>query len=284
MSKRAPSSSGEERFWKLANPLLTQAGVTRSTMMGFPCLRLGEDFFASCDRRTGQLVIKLNEERATALIDAGRAEPFAPNGRRFREWVSIPERFGRSWPGLLDEALRCSAERRSAGRASRPMSSARTSNVRVKGQHAFDRVRKIALALPGVSERLSHGEPCFFVGQRRPFCYFHADHNGDGRISLWCPMLPGVQEEFVTAEPQRFFRPAPSASGTFATWLGVYLDTTGANRVDWNEISEILEDAYRCAAPKRLIKALEGARRLGADQGHFTSAKAVSPLRGDVVG
>ncbi len=119
MSERAPSSSGEERFWKLADPLLTQAGVTRSTMMGFPCLRLAGDFFASCDRRTGHLVIKLNEERATALIDAGRAEPFAPNGRPFREWVSIPQRFARSWPGLLDDALRCSAERRSAPQTSR---------------------------------------------------------------------------------------------------------------------------------------------------------------------
>jgi hypothetical protein len=260
MSERAPASSGEERFWKLANPFLTQAGVTRSTMMGFPCLRLAGDFFASCDRRTGHLVIKLNEERATALIDAGRAEPFAPNGRPFREWVSIPERLARSWPGLLDEALRFSAERRSARRASRTPSSARTSSVGAKGQRTLDRVRKIALALPDVSERLSHGEPCFFVRERRPFCYFHDDHNGDGRISLWCPTLPGVQEELVTAEPQRFFRPAPSASGTFSTWLGVYLDTTGTNRVEWNEISKILEDAYRSAAPKTLIEELETTR------------------------
>ena len=257
MSERAPSSNGEERFWKLASPLLTQAGVTRSTMMGFPCLRLAGDFFASCDRRTGHLVIKLNEARATALIDAGRAEPFAPNGRPFHEWVSVPERFARSWPGLLDEALRCSAERNSARRVSRQRSTVKTSSFRVEGKGALDRVRKIALVLPDASERLSHGEPCFFVAERRPFCYFHDDHNGDGRVSLWCPTLPGVQEELVTAEPRRFFRPTPSASGTFSTWLGVYLDTTGTDRVDWKEISKILEDAYRSAAPKRLIKELE---------------------------
>ena len=53
---------GEERFWKLAEPLLRRAGVTRSTMMGFPCLRLDGDFFASCDSRSGALVIKLNEQ------------------------------------------------------------------------------------------------------------------------------------------------------------------------------------------------------------------------------
>jgi hypothetical protein len=257
MSTRTPSSSGEERFWRLADPLLTQAGVTRSTMMGFPCLRLAGDFFASCDRRTGHLVIKLNEARATALVDAGRAEPFAPNGRPFREWVSIPERFARSWPGLLDDALRCSAERRSAGRSSRRPSSGRSSSARANGQRTLGRVRRIALAFPDVSERLSHGEPCFFVRERRPFCYFHDNHNGDGRISLWCPTSPGVPEELVAAEPQRFFRPAPSASGTFSTWLGVHLDTMGTNRVDWKEIGRILEDAYRSAAPKSLIKELD---------------------------
>ncbi len=133
MSARAASSSGEERFWRLADPLLTRAGVSRSTMMGFPCLRLGGDFFASCDRRTGHLVVKLNEERVTALIDAGRAEPFAPNGRAFREWASIPERFARSWPGLLDDALRCSAERRSTPRASRTRSTCENLERRREG-------------------------------------------------------------------------------------------------------------------------------------------------------
>ena len=52
---------GEARFWALADPLLAQAGVTRSTMMGYPCLRLHGDFFACLDRRDGALVIKLDE-------------------------------------------------------------------------------------------------------------------------------------------------------------------------------------------------------------------------------
>jgi hypothetical protein len=30
------------------------------------------------------------------------------------------------------------------------------------------RVRKIALGLPEVNERVSHGEPCFFVRDKRP--------------------------------------------------------------------------------------------------------------------
>jgi hypothetical protein len=105
---------GEERFWALAAPLLRQAGVTRSTMMGFPCLRLDGDFFASCDHRTGFLVVKLDEQRVSELLAAGKAEPFAPNGRRFREWATIPTGRQRSWAPLLDEALYLAATRSSS--------------------------------------------------------------------------------------------------------------------------------------------------------------------------
>jgi len=107
---------GESRFWALAEPLLQQAGVSRSTMMGFPCLRLNGDFFASCDHRNGDLVIKLDEQAVSNLIDAGKAEPFAPNGRRFREWASIPVRRQRSWPALLDQALEIAAARTTSPR------------------------------------------------------------------------------------------------------------------------------------------------------------------------
>jgi hypothetical protein len=121
----------------------------------------------------------------------------------------------------------------------------------------LERVRKIALALPEVNERLSHGEPCFFLRDKRPLCYFHDNHNDDGRISLWCPVPPGVQEELVSAEPARFFKPPTSARGAFADWLGVYLDSTGKYKVDWDEVAAIVEDAYRNVAPKALVAELD---------------------------
>lgn len=105
------STLGEARFWELAQPLLDQAGVTRSTMMGFPCLRLHGDFFATCDRRTGDLVVKLDESQVNRLIDGGNAEAFAPNGRRFREWAAIPYTQHRTWGRHLDAALTAAAER-----------------------------------------------------------------------------------------------------------------------------------------------------------------------------
>jgi hypothetical protein len=127
------------------------------------------------------------------------------------------------------------------------------------GERERNRVRKIALALPEVTERTSHGALCFFVRDKRPLCYYHDDHRGDGRISLWCPAPPGVQEELVGSEPERFFAPTPSAKGTFSNWLGVYLDTTGPSKVDWDEVTAIVEDAFRMVAPKSLVAELDNA-------------------------
>jgi len=121
----------------------------------------------------------------------------------------------------------------------------------------LDRVRRIALAFPEVNERSSHGEPCFFVRDKRPLCYYHDDHNGDGRVSLWCPVPPGVQEDLVAADPERFFKPPTSGRGVFADWLGVYLDATANNRVDWKEVAAIVTDAYRATAPKQFIAELD---------------------------
>ena len=100
-----PMLPGEARFCDLAEPLLGRPNVTRSTMMGLPCLRWNGAFFASCDRRTGDLLVKLAETSVDELVASERANPFAPAGRRFREWAAIPEDRSRSWKRLLDEAL-----------------------------------------------------------------------------------------------------------------------------------------------------------------------------------
>jgi len=91
-------------FWTVAEPLLEQDGVTRSTMMGLPCLRRDGAFFAACDRRTGDLLVKLPEARVTGLVATGAALPFAPAGRRFRQWAAVPARLAGTWPELLGEA------------------------------------------------------------------------------------------------------------------------------------------------------------------------------------
>jgi hypothetical protein len=115
---------------------------------------------------------------------------------------------------------------------------------------ALKRVRAICTSFPEVSERLSHGSPSFFIRGKKTLCMFVDDHHGDGILGIWCPAFPGVQEEMVQAEPERFFRPpyvGPSG------WLGVRLDRD----VDWGEVHEILADSYRKVAPKTLVKLLD---------------------------
>lgn len=100
----APDTNPETRFWAKAEPLLALAGVTRSTMMGLPCLRVNSTFFASFDRSTSALLVKLPEAVVDDLVATGRAESFAPAGRRFREWAAIPVTNSRTWRRYLERA------------------------------------------------------------------------------------------------------------------------------------------------------------------------------------
>jgi hypothetical protein len=92
-----------------------------------------------------------------------------------------------------------------------------------------------------------------FLCPATTLCYFHDDHNGDGRISLWCPFPTDVWDELVTIEPEPFFKPSTSSRGVFSSWLGVFLDLPGDDTKHWCELRTILEDAFRNVAPKSLV-------------------------------
>ena len=89
---------------EVSAPKLADPDVARGTMMGFPCLRVADAFFASCDPRSGDLIVKLPRERVQELIGAGIGKPFAPAGRTFREWVVIDDRDEIRRAELIDEA------------------------------------------------------------------------------------------------------------------------------------------------------------------------------------
>lgn len=116
------------------------------------------------------------------------------------------------------------------------------------------RTREICLALPEVTERLSHGSPTWFAGKKTMVMYLD-DHHGDGRLALWAAAPPGVQGEMVNQEPDRFFVP-PYVGGR--GWLGVRLDRSP----DWDEVAGMVEDAYRTVAIKRLLVHLDGGGEL----------------------
>jgi hypothetical protein len=115
---------------------------------------------------------------------------------------------------------------------------------------ALAAIREACLALPEVTERLSHGAPTWFVRDKKTFVMFHDDHHGDGRLAIWCAAPPGAQEQLVEQEPTRFFRPPYVGH---RGWLGVLLDV----EPDWHEMAQICADAYRQVAPKTLVAALD---------------------------
>ncbi|WP_214407917.1 MmcQ/YjbR family DNA-binding protein [Pseudonocardia lacus] len=110
------------------------------------------------------------------------------------------------------------------------------------------RLRALCTALPEVTEKLSHGEPTWFV--RKAFVTY-ADHHHDDVLAFWCAAPPGAQEALVGARPDRFFRPPYVGH---RGWLGVRLDVADP---DWDEIAEIVADAYRQVAPKKLVALLD---------------------------
>lgn len=107
--------TGVERFWDTADHSMALPGVSRSTMMGLPCLRLDGDFFASWDPHRDALVIKLARADIDVMLAEGSGEPFAPNGRRFREWASISSTAIDRWPRLLEAAFEHVQTRRAGG-------------------------------------------------------------------------------------------------------------------------------------------------------------------------
>jgi hypothetical protein len=111
-------------------------------------------------------------------------------------------------------------------------------------------LRRLCLALPETTERLSHGETNWFVRGKKTFVMY-ADHHHDDRLGFWCPAPPGAQEELVRTETERFYRPPYVGH---RGWLGVRLDVD----VDWDEISRIVVEAYRMVAPKALVAQLDG--------------------------
>jgi hypothetical protein len=104
------------------------------------------------------------------------------------------------------------------------------------GAELVDRVRAICMSLDGTTEKLSHGAPSFFVGKQ--YAAVRPDgHHDRTEPHLVCAAPPGVQQELIEDDPERFFRP-PYVGGR--GWIGVLL----SGDVDWDEITQILTEAH----------------------------------------
>lgn len=127
------------------------------------------------------------------------------------------------------------------------MEKARTSDI--DGEQ-LRRVRRICGALPETMEKLSHGEPTFFV-RKRVYAMFSNNHHNDGHVAVLIPAVPGAQATLIHTAPQTFFRPAYVGA---AGWVGIELDSIGDEdlgvhlREAWQMIAE------KGRARKRAVK------------------------------
>ena len=110
------------------------------------------------------------------------------------------------------------------------------------------RIREAALLLPEVEERLSHGQPTWFVAGKQ-FAQFRHDHHGDDLTAL-CVRTSGTDEAamLIEADPSRYARPAYlGAKGWVSLLLG--------NDPDLALIDDRIARSWELAAPARLHEA-----------------------------
>ena len=114
-------------------------------------------------------------------------------------------------------------------------------------QH-LHRIRRICTALPETSEKLSHGEPTFFVN-KKVFVMFANNHHNDGHVAVWLPVPSGLQEMLIQTAPEKYFKP-PYVG--VRGWVGIELDA-----ISDDELTAHIREAWRLIAPKKLQALLE---------------------------
>lgn len=111
----------------------------------------------------------------------------------------------------------------------------------------LDNVRRAALQLPGTEERLSHGQPTFFVAGKQ-FAQFRANHHGDSKTVV-CVRVSSLDEQamLLEADPETYSKPAYLPS-----WISINLQ---GRDVDWDHVGDRIAASWELAAPRRLLEA-----------------------------
>ena len=108
----------------------------------------------------------------------------------------------------------------------------------------LERVRRICSGLPETTERLSHGEPTFFV-HNKVFVMFADNHHNDGHIAVWLPVPSVLQTTLIETAPDTYFKP-PYVG--IRGWVGIELD-----RISDKDLTFHIQVAWELIAPKRLL-------------------------------
>ena len=113
----------------------------------------------------------------------------------------------------------------------------------IDGETQVERVRKICLQLPETMEKLSHGEPTFFV-KKRVFAMCSINHHNDGHVAVVIPAAIGVQAALIEKSPKKFYRPPYVGH---AGWVGIELP-----KVSDRELTAHIREAWKLIAPEKL--------------------------------
>jgi hypothetical protein len=114
------------------------------------------------------------------------------------------------------------------------------------GEEHLQRVRRICKSLPDVTEKLSHGEPTFFV-EKRVFTMCANNHHNDGHVAVWLPAAPGSQGALIKSSPKIYFRP-PYVG--VAGWVGIEL-----SEISDEDLAAHILEAWQLIATKAKSKA-----------------------------
>jgi len=113
------------------------------------------------------------------------------------------------------------------------------------------KVSSICMKLPEVERKLS-GDHADFRVRGTVFVYFLNNHHGDGIVAVCCKSELGENIDRVSREPNRYYLPAYIGP---RGWFGLRLDLP---YIDWGEVTAIVEASYKLAAPRKLVKVLNG--------------------------
>jgi hypothetical protein len=111
----------------------------------------------------------------------------------------------------------------------------------------LSKIREAALKLPETEERLSHGQPTFFVAGKQ-FAQFRDNHHGDGKTVV-CVRISGLDEQamLLEADPDIYSKPAYLPS-----WISINLAGEDA---DFDHVADRIAASWELAAPRRLLEA-----------------------------
>ena len=115
----------------------------------------------------------------------------------------------------------------------------------------LERLRAICLGLPQSTEVEAWGAPTFRVGKLFAMYSSPSSHHSGGRPAVWIYTVSVEQDLIIRSRPDKYFKPA--YVGPFG-WVGAWLD----RNPPWGEIEELLRDAWRRRAPKKVIPLLDG--------------------------